>query len=61
MSGREAFIANSAAEFRESLSRLLSSEELRMKVGTAGREMVLKHLNWSQIGRRLLEVVNPDA
>jgi glycosyltransferase involved in cell wall biosynthesis len=60
-SGREAFIANSPAEFRESLSRLLSSEDLRIKLGTAGREMVLKYLNWSQIGRRLLEVVNPDA
>jgi glycosyltransferase involved in cell wall biosynthesis len=58
-SGREALIANSAAELREALTQLISSEQLRTKVGTAGREMILKHLDWSQIGPRLLDVINP--
>jgi glycosyltransferase involved in cell wall biosynthesis len=58
-SGREAFIANSAKEFRDALMRLVSSEHLRMQFGLAGREMILKHLDWSQIGRRLLAAVTP--
>jgi glycosyltransferase involved in cell wall biosynthesis len=58
-SGCEALIANSAAEIRESLTQLISSEQLRTKVGMAGREMILKHLDWSQIGPRLLDVINP--
>jgi glycosyltransferase involved in cell wall biosynthesis len=58
-SGREAVIANSAAEFRNALAKLIASEELRTKLGMGGREMVMKHLDWSQIGPRLLEAVNP--
>jgi glycosyltransferase involved in cell wall biosynthesis len=58
-SGREALIANSPAEFREALRQLVASEQLRMKLGLAAREMVLKHLDWSQIAQRLLEAVTP--
>ena len=54
----EALIANSAAEFRDALARLVASEDLRSRLGMAGREMILKHLDWSQIAPRLLEVVN---
>jgi glycosyltransferase involved in cell wall biosynthesis len=57
-SGSEALIANSSAEFRNALAQLVSSEEARTKIGMAGREMILKYLNWSQIGPRMLEVVN---
>jgi glycosyltransferase involved in cell wall biosynthesis len=56
--GCEVLIANSPDEFRGALAQLISSEELRTKLGGAGREMILKHLDWSQIGPRLLEVVN---
>lgn len=59
-SGREMLIANSAADFRHALAQLVSSEELRTKLGMAGREMILKRLDWLQIGPRLLEVVNPS-
>jgi glycosyltransferase involved in cell wall biosynthesis len=58
-SGREAFIANSAVQFREALAQLVSSEKLRMEMGAAGREMIRKHLDWSQIGQRLLDAVTP--
>jgi glycosyltransferase involved in cell wall biosynthesis len=57
-SGCEALIANSAAEFRNALAQLVASEDLRNRLGVAGREMILKHLDWSQIGPRLMEVVN---
>jgi polysaccharide biosynthesis protein PslH len=57
--GREAMIANSPAEFRHALKQLVSSERLRTEIGLAGREMILKHLNWSQIEQRLLEAVTP--
>jgi glycosyltransferase involved in cell wall biosynthesis len=58
-SGREALIANSAEEIRGSLAQLLSSEQLRTKLGLAAREMILNRLDWSQIRHRFLEVVNP--
>ena len=58
-SGRELFIANSPAEFRNALSQLIASERLRTEVGLAGRKMIEKHLNWSQIAPRFLEVVTP--
>ena len=57
-SGREALVANSATEFRNALAQLIESEELRTKLGMAGREMILKHLDWARIGPRLLEVVD---
>lgn len=58
-SGREAMIANSAEEFRDALARLISSESLRSSVGAAGREMILRDFDWTQIARQFLEVVQP--
>jgi len=58
-SRREAFIADSASAFREALAELISSEDLRRQLGSAGREMIRKNLDWSQIGHRLLEAVTP--
>ena len=58
-SGREALIAHSPDEFRNALRQLLTSEEQRMKLGMAAREMILKYMDWSRIGQRLLDAVTP--
>src|SRR5205085_4935019 len=58
--GREALIADTAQEFREALRQLASSEALRIQLGNAGREMIVRHFDWSDIGNGLLEIVNPS-
>jgi glycosyltransferase involved in cell wall biosynthesis len=56
-SGKEALVADSANEFRAALGQLIASEPLRVALGQSGREMIERHFDWSELGRRMLEVV----
>jgi glycosyltransferase involved in cell wall biosynthesis len=55
--GEQAFIANTPVEFRSAVTALSSSFELRSRLGTAGRQMMLDHFSWDTIGQQFLELV----
>ncbi len=57
--GQEALIINSAEEFRAALAKLIASEDLRISLGLAAREMIVREFDWAEIGRRLLQLVEP--
>jgi glycosyltransferase involved in cell wall biosynthesis len=59
--GCEVIVANTTQEFRNALTELASSEGLRVKLGQAGREMIRRHFDWSEIGGSLLQLVEKDV
>jgi glycosyltransferase involved in cell wall biosynthesis len=59
--GREALIANNAQEFREALDKLVASEDLRISLGLAARDMIVREFDWAEIGNRLLKLVEPPT
>ena len=57
--GREAFIADTAEEFRSSLALLRESRELRENLGTNARRMIVERFDWDVLADRFLDVVDP--
>ena len=57
VSGKQAFIANSAAEFRAALAALVSSRDLRVQAGRQARQMIVDNFSWNNIGRQFLDLV----
>ena len=55
--GREAFIADTAEEFRSSLALLRESRELRENLGTNARRMIVERFDWDVLADRFLDVV----
>jgi glycosyltransferase involved in cell wall biosynthesis len=55
--GKQAVIADTAAEFRAALTTLASSRDLRSRMGKEAREMIEDRFTWENIGRMFLEVV----
>lgn len=47
--------ANSPEEFDRQIARLEGDEELRVRLGRAGREVVEQRFSWAVIGQRLLD------
>jgi len=60
-SGKQALLAETADEFELALKRLLSSGDLRRRMGDNAREMILDRYTWSRIGGELLDVVEEAA
>jgi glycosyltransferase involved in cell wall biosynthesis len=56
--GIEAFIADTAEQFLTSLKQLVSSAELRTRLGLNGRRMIERDFSWNTIGQQLLAVVS---
>jgi glycosyltransferase involved in cell wall biosynthesis len=46
---------NDEAEFARGIATLMSDPELRLKMGASGRKRVEQHLQWSVVGRNLLD------
>lgn len=57
LNGQEAIIADSAADFRSALTRLLSSLELRVQTGMQARQMILDHFTWARLQPAFLGLV----
>ncbi len=55
--GEQAFIANTAEEFRAALARLLSSSGVRARMGMLGRKMVVERLDWSRIASLFTQLI----
>ncbi len=47
--GNQAFIAETASDFRSALARMLASAELRVSTGTEGRRMILEQFSWEHL------------
>jgi polysaccharide biosynthesis protein PslH len=54
--GAEIMLAETAADFREALSRLASDEGLRRAIAAAAREFVRSRYDWSSVGAGLLKI-----
>jgi glycosyltransferase involved in cell wall biosynthesis len=63
--GENILIADTAREFAGEICRLMENEELRRRIGAAGRALVEALYSWPTIGARLQEAyrcaVNPDG
>lgn len=59
--GEHALISETPAEFRSALARLRDSPELRARMGSKARQMVLDEFEWEALADRFLEVVEPGA
>ena len=57
--GQEAFIADTAEEFRSSLALLRESRELRENLGTNARRMIVEGFDWDVLADRFLDLVEP--
>jgi len=55
--GVDALIADTAEDFAAALRRLIASPELRRQLGANGREMILRHFTWRQLGAQFLALV----
>jgi glycosyltransferase involved in cell wall biosynthesis len=53
----EAFIADNADDFREALTSLLSSAELRVQTGAQARRMIEDRFTWTRIGEEFNRLV----
>ncbi len=54
----EAFVADTVEDFAAALRQLISSEELRRRLGQNAREMIIREFNWNRIGEQLLALVS---
>jgi glycosyltransferase involved in cell wall biosynthesis len=59
--GVQALVANSGQEFRTALSTLSESLQLRRELGQRGRQMILEHFDWKQIGVQMRDLVDEVA
>jgi glycosyltransferase involved in cell wall biosynthesis len=59
--GQNAIIANTAAEFRAAMSSLVTSVDLRSRLGTEGRQLILDKFTWDSIGQQFLDLVEEHA
>jgi len=57
--GIEAFIADTPEQFLTSLKQLVSSIDLRTRLGFNARRMIELDFTWHRIGQELLAVINP--
>jgi len=57
VNGENAIIANTAAEFRAAMSTLLSSADVRSRLGSQGRQLILDKFTWDRIGQQFLDLV----
>ena len=55
--GEQAMIADTPEEFRTAVAALISSSDLRARLGRRARQMILDHFTWDRIGGQLLTVV----
>jgi glycosyltransferase involved in cell wall biosynthesis len=55
--GVEAFIADDVESFSRSLIRLISSEDLRGRMGQNARRMILDEFTWDKIGKQFLDAL----
>jgi glycosyltransferase involved in cell wall biosynthesis len=53
--------ANSPEEFDRQITRLESDEDLRIRLGQAGRDLVEQRFSWTVIGQRLLACYERSA
>lgn len=54
--GKEIFVEDTPDHFAERVAELLRDEELRKKIGFAGREFVISRFSWDQSTQRLVKV-----
>ena len=54
-------VADDAATFVDACVRLLRGGETRQKLGTAGREHVLKHFGWNEVDRAVQAVISEES
>lgn len=59
--GQNAIIANTAAEFRAAMSSLVTSVDLRSRLGAEGRQLILDKFTWDSIGQQFLDLVEEHA
>lgn len=55
--GVEAFIADDVESFSKSLIQLVSSEDLRRRIGENARRMILEEFTWEKIGKQFLDTL----
>jgi glycosyltransferase involved in cell wall biosynthesis len=55
--GEQAILANNPSEFRVALRRLLSSYELRIRVGNEARRMIVDRFDWATVGGEFLALI----
>jgi glycosyltransferase involved in cell wall biosynthesis len=58
--GENAIIANNAEEFRAAVRTLLSSADVRSRLGRQGRQLILDKFTWDRIGQQFLDLVEED-
>jgi glycosyltransferase involved in cell wall biosynthesis len=49
------FVADAPGEFAQRIAQLLEDQELRWRLGFAGRQLVEREYNWETIGEQLGE------
>ncbi len=55
---KHAVIANNATEFRAAVAELVTSPELRSRLGREARQMIMEHFTWETIGAQFLDLVD---
>jgi polysaccharide biosynthesis protein PslH len=55
--GQHAMIADTPEEFRIAVAALISSSDLRARLGKEARQMILDQFTWDRIGREFLRLV----
>ena len=55
--GVEALVADTAADFAEALGQLITSADLRRRLGEKAREMILRDFDWEKIAPKFLDLV----
>jgi GT2 family glycosyltransferase len=55
--GQHAMIADTPEEFRTAVAALISSSDLRARLGKEARQMILDRFTWDTIGREFLRLV----
>ena len=55
--GIEAMIGNNVEEFAVELKVLVSSHEMRRRIGANARQMIERDFSWQRVGAELLELV----
>jgi glycosyltransferase involved in cell wall biosynthesis len=55
--GVQAFIADDVESFSKSLMQLVSSEDLRRRMGENARRMILDEFTWARIGKQFLDTL----
>jgi glycosyltransferase involved in cell wall biosynthesis len=56
--GINVLIADTHQEYLEALKQLVTSPELRHRLGTSGRKMIEEDFTWNRVGAKLLEVID---